>query len=239
MKKIIALLMVMAMVLSLAACGAKEEAPATIAAAAAETEAAAAETEAVAEAAFTTIEEGKLIMSTNAAFPPYEMTTDEGGFAGIDVEIAGAIAQKLGIEGETRVNVGTLDHFAGMIGTGNIRKGGVTLSTGTVMALATMSSAEEGKSSGIAMHYGFVPNTYVMLPVAESGGVSLEWFRRSCMKCDYDEMNNTLAKREPSPAMVITIVIISFPSSHHKAVLILLRFYRVPNPGDGGAASVK
>ena len=40
----------------------------------------------------------KLVMSTNAAFPPYEMTTDEGGFAGIDVELAGKIAEKLGRE---------------------------------------------------------------------------------------------------------------------------------------------
>ncbi len=45
-----------------------------------------------------TVESGKLIMSTNAAFPPYEMTTDDGGFAGIDVEIAQAIANKLGLE---------------------------------------------------------------------------------------------------------------------------------------------
>ena len=45
-----------------------------------------------------TIEKGKLIMSTNAAFPPYEMTTDDGGFEGIDVEIAGAIAKKLDLE---------------------------------------------------------------------------------------------------------------------------------------------
>ncbi len=45
-----------------------------------------------------TVEAGKLIMSTNAAFPPYEMTTDDGGFEGIDVEIAGAIAEKLGLE---------------------------------------------------------------------------------------------------------------------------------------------
>ena len=45
-----------------------------------------------------TIEKGKLIMSTNAEFPPYEMTTDEGGYAGIDVEIAGEIAKKLGLE---------------------------------------------------------------------------------------------------------------------------------------------
>ena len=45
-----------------------------------------------------TLEAGKLYMSTNAAFPPYEMTTDDGGFAGIDVEIAQAVAKKLGLE---------------------------------------------------------------------------------------------------------------------------------------------
>ena len=60
----------------------------------------AAETEATEAAAaeFTTIEEGKLIMSTNAAFPPYEMVADDGSIEGIDVEIAGAIAEKLGLE---------------------------------------------------------------------------------------------------------------------------------------------
>ena len=45
-----------------------------------------------------TIEKGKLIMSTNAAFPPYEMTDDNGKFIGIDVEVAEAIANKLGLE---------------------------------------------------------------------------------------------------------------------------------------------
>jgi polar amino acid transport system substrate-binding protein len=45
-----------------------------------------------------TVEPGKLHMSTNAEFPPYEMTTDSGGFAGIDVEVAEAIAKKLGLE---------------------------------------------------------------------------------------------------------------------------------------------
>ena len=46
----------------------------------------------------TTVVPGKLVMSTNASFPPYEMTTDDGGFEGIDVEIAGKIAEKLGLE---------------------------------------------------------------------------------------------------------------------------------------------
>ena len=47
---------------------------------------------------FTTVEAGKLHMSTNAAFPPYEMIKDDGTFEGIDVEVAAAIAEKLGLE---------------------------------------------------------------------------------------------------------------------------------------------
>ena len=39
----------------------------------------------------------KLVMATNAAFPPYEFK-DGDKFAGIDVEIAQAIAEKLGME---------------------------------------------------------------------------------------------------------------------------------------------
>ena len=52
-----------------------------------------------------------------------------------------------------------------------------------------------------------MPNTYVMLPVAESGGVSLEWFRRSCMAADYDEMNKTLAKRQPNELLFLPYLV--------------------------------
>ena len=125
--------------------------------------------------------------------------------------VAGAltaeVAREMGLSTQTKVNVGTLDHFAGMVGTGNIQKGGITLSTGTVMALATMSTAEEGRNTGIAMHYGFIPDTYVMLPVVESGGVSLEWFRRSCMKADYDEMNVVLAERKPNDLLFLPYLV--------------------------------
>ena len=103
MKKMFALVLAVLMVAALlAGCGsstAETKAPETTAAPApAATEAAApAETEAAAPA-FTTIEAGKLVMSTNAAFPPYEMVADDGSLEGIDVEIAGAIAKKLGLE---------------------------------------------------------------------------------------------------------------------------------------------
>lgn len=42
--------------------------------------------------------EEKLVMATNAAFPPYEFKADDGSFAGIDVEIADLIAKELGLE---------------------------------------------------------------------------------------------------------------------------------------------
>ena len=126
--------------------------------------------------------------------------------------VAGALkeelAKRMGIAAGTKVNVGTLDHFAGMIGTGNIAPGGITLSTGTVMALAAMCGVPAPRSCGIAMHYGFLPDTHVMLPVAESGGVSLEWFRRSCMgTTDYDTMNAELLKRQPNDLLFLPYLV--------------------------------
>ncbi len=71
MKKLIAVLLTAGIVLTMAACGGSAK---------------------------KTVEDGKLHMATNAAFPPYEMTDDNGGYEGIDVEIATAIADKLGLE---------------------------------------------------------------------------------------------------------------------------------------------
>lgn len=81
MKKLIALLLTSAMALSVAACG---NAPADSGSAGS-------------EGSFTTAVEGKLTMATNATFPPYEYI-EGGNVAGIDAEIAAAIAEKLGLE---------------------------------------------------------------------------------------------------------------------------------------------
>lgn len=126
--------------------------------------------------------------------------------------VAGAllpeVAQQTGLSTQTKVNVGTLDHFAGMVGTGNIQPGGITLSTGTVMALAAMCGKPAPRSCGIAMHYGFLPDTYVMLPVAESGGVSLEWFRRTCMPgMDYAKIDEILAERKPNELLFLPYLV--------------------------------
>ena len=104
MKKVFALALTVLMVMSMfAGCGSSADTKATTAATeapATTAETTAAETTAAATAAseLKTVEAGKLIMSTNAAFPPYEMVADDGSFEGIDVEVAGAIAGKLGLE---------------------------------------------------------------------------------------------------------------------------------------------
>ena len=72
MKKIISIALVLLMVVSMmAGCGSKKN--------------------------LGTVEEGKLIMATNAQFPPYEFYEGET-IVGIDAEIAKAIADKLGLE---------------------------------------------------------------------------------------------------------------------------------------------
>ena len=110
MKKILALTMALAMVLGLAACGGDGSGSASGNGSASQSDASGSqgdastggETSGFAVSTeygdFTVVEEGKLHMSTNASFPPYEMTTDDGGFEGIDVEVAGVIAEKLGLE---------------------------------------------------------------------------------------------------------------------------------------------
>ena len=79
MKKILAMILAAAMVLGLSACSAK--------------------TNSDSDDALKTVQSGKLIMATNAAFPPYEYVDDDGStIIGIDAEIAALIAEELGLE---------------------------------------------------------------------------------------------------------------------------------------------
>ena len=105
MKKLFVLLLSLAMVLSLAACGGDDAATEDTTTDDTTTE----DTTGGETAGETTggnygdfagslIEEGKLIMVTNASFPPYEMTDDDNNVIGIDPDIAQVIADKLGLE---------------------------------------------------------------------------------------------------------------------------------------------
>ena len=96
MKKILAMAMAVVMALGLSACGGSNSAASSSAAGSVSGSASGSVSNG--DPAFTTVTPGKLTMSTNASFPPYEMVADDGSFEGIDVEVAGAIAEKLGLE---------------------------------------------------------------------------------------------------------------------------------------------
>ena len=81
--------------LALTACGGSAS---SVASSVASSASSAAASTSAAAGELSTVEAGKLTMATNAAFPPYEMTTDAGEFEGIDIETAQAIADKLGLE---------------------------------------------------------------------------------------------------------------------------------------------
>ncbi len=97
MKKILALIMVAVLAIAMVACGGTT----------------------------TDTEKEVLTMGTNAAFPPYEFVDENNNVAGIDAEIAAAVAEKLGMELEikdmafdsliTAVSTGSVDMvLAGM-----------------------------------------------------------------------------------------------------------------------------
>ena len=132
MKKFISLALALVMILSLCACGGSKEESKAPESTAPQQSSSAPESQAP-EAAFETLENGKLIMSTNAQFPPYEMVADgEGaykGFEGIDVEIAVALADKLGLE--LIIDDMEFDAVVGAVGKQNvdIAMSGITITT--------------------------------------------------------------------------------------------------------------
>ena len=111
--------------LALTACGGSASTASSAASSVAASSEAASTSAAAAE--LTTVDAGKLTMATNAAFPPYEMTTDAGAFEGIDIDTAQAIADKLGLE----LQIDDMDFDAALLsvqqGKADIAMAGVTV----------------------------------------------------------------------------------------------------------------
>ena len=131
--------------LALTACGGSSASTASsVASSAASSEAASTSASA---GELTTVEAGKLTMATNAAFPPYEMTTDAGEFEGIDIETAQAIADKLGLE----LQIDDMDFDAALLsvqqGKADIAMAGITVTDERKAVMAFSDSYATGIQS--------------------------------------------------------------------------------------------
>ena len=118
------------------------------------------------------------------------------------------VALRLGLTEEALVNNGTLDHFCGMVGTGNIAEGQLSLSTGTVLGLSTLAVSSVRRDTGIPMHYGFLPKQFVMLSASESGGVSLEWYKNAFMPdVNYADIDREVTLRYPGEVLFLPYLV--------------------------------
>ncbi len=104
LKRILAAVCAAAMVMAFAACDSKDTASDAAESTQSSVAASADENKATADEAAGEIKlstDGKLVMATNASFPPYEYYENEK-IVGIDAEVAELIAQKLGVELEIK-----------------------------------------------------------------------------------------------------------------------------------------
>lgn len=109
--------------------------------------------------------------------------------------IAAHVDENIGLTRHTKINIGTLDHFAGMIGTGNTAPGMISESAGTVLSISTLVDAPLFGKNKIPIYCGPFPETYVLLPVCESGGFSMEWYKNNFFSdISYDVINRELEK---------------------------------------------
>ena len=139
---------VSAAALALTACGGSASTASSAAASSVAASSEAASTSASA-AELTTVEAGKLTMATNAAFPPYEMTTDAGTIEGIDVDTAQAIAEKLGLE----LQIDDMDFDAALLsvqqGKADIAMAGITVTDERMAVMSFSDSYATGIQSVI------------------------------------------------------------------------------------------
>jgi len=139
--------------------------------------------------------------------------------------IAGTLLPELcipdsGLTAMTKINIGTLDHFAGMIGTGSIQEGQISESAGTVLSIAAITKEPVINEGRLPNYCGPFPNSYVLLPVCESGGFSMEWFKKQFLEeISYTELNEVLRKRMTNcvPVFLPYLTGVNSPDYEHDA----------------------
>jgi xylulokinase len=100
---------------------------------------------------------------------------NSGGIAG---ELTENAARETGLDKSTLVVSGSYDHPAGALGSGNIKEGLISETTGTALAMCvTLNQPLLSKKLNIPCHCHVVENKYFLLPYGQTAGMVLRWFR--------------------------------------------------------------
>ncbi len=151
MKKVIAAILAATMTVALVACSSAGSASSSQSEEAATTEVSGAEESADAEAVSEALADGKLVVGTNAEFPPFEYLGEDGNPDGFDMALINAVGEKLGVEVEIQ----------------NMEFGSLVTSIGSKIdiAIAGMTVTEERKNSVDFSDPYYDAVQYVILPV--------------------------------------------------------------------------
>jgi len=89
-------------------------------------------------------------------------------------------AEETSLPSDTVVVAGGIDQICGMIGVGNIEKGLISESTGSVLALHTLSEEPfRHEDAGVFNFCAFGEHPYALVPYCQTAGAALRWFNES------------------------------------------------------------
>jgi sugar (pentulose or hexulose) kinase len=91
-------------------------------------------------------------------------------------KISPEAAAETGLSPDTLVVAGAYDHPAGAIGSGNIRAGTISETTGTAMAMV-VTLDEPTMDGDLPCQCHALPGKYFLLPYGQTAGMVLKWFR--------------------------------------------------------------
>ncbi len=97
-------------------------------------------------------------------------------------------AEETGIPESAVVTAGAIDQVCGMLGVGNIREGIVSESTGSVLAVHTVSRNMLGcMDAGIHNFCNAIGTTYALIGVCPTAGSALNWFKDGFCETEIEE----------------------------------------------------
>jgi xylulokinase len=94
--------------------------------------------------------------------------------------VTGEAAIESGLSSNTLVVGGAIDQVCGMVGVGNIDSGIISESTGSVLAVHTVSKNPfKNKDAGIHNFCNAIKKTYALIGVCPTAGTALNWFKKN------------------------------------------------------------